>query len=133
MLEKDSYDFSFSGLKTAVLNYIHNSEQRGEEINKADLCASFQEAVIDVLVEKSMRLIDETAYKTFCLSGGVAANSRLRERMKEECDKRGVKFYYPSIELCTDNAAMIAIAGYLNYKAGDRSDKYLKVYPNLSL
>lgn len=132
-LEKDSYDFSFSGLKTSVLNYLNNTKQKEEEINKADLCASFQEAVIDVLVEKSMRLVDETGYKTFCVSGGVAANSRLRERMEEECQKRGVKFCYPSIELCTDNAAMIAIAGYLNYKAGARSDKYLKVYPNLGL
>ncbi|MDD7305218.1 MAG: tRNA (adenosine(37)-N6)-threonylcarbamoyltransferase complex transferase subunit TsaD [Peptoniphilaceae bacterium] len=133
MLEKDSYDFSFSGLKTAVLNYIHNCDQRGEEINKADLCASFQEAVMDVLVEKSMRLIDQSKYKTFCLSGGVAANSRLRDIMSQECAKRGIALSYPTIELCTDNAAMIAIAGYLNYKAGERSDNYLKVYPNLDL
>jgi tRNA threonylcarbamoyl adenosine modification protein TsaD len=133
MLEKDSYDFSFSGLKTAVLNYIHNKKQRNEEVNKADLAASFQEAVMDVLVKKSMRLLDQTGMKQLCLSGGVAANSRLKELMQEECDKRGVKLYYPSLELCTDTAAMIAIAGYLNYKDGQRSDNYLKVYPNLSL
>lgn len=133
MLEKNSYDFSFSGLKTSVLNYIHNSSQRGEEINKADLAASFQEAVIDVLVSKSMRLLEETSIQSFCISGGVAANSRLKEVMKQECEKRDVEFFYPSIELCTDNAAMIAIAGYLNYKNGDRSDNYLKVYPNLGL
>lgn len=133
MLEKDSYDFSFSGLKTSVLNYLNNTKQKGEEINKADVAASFQEAVVDVLVKKSMRLIDETGLKTLCVSGGVAANSRLKKRLQDECDKRGVNFYYPDIILCTDNAAMIAMAGYLNYKAGERSDNFLKVYPNLSL
>lgn len=133
MLEKDSYDFSFSGLKTSVLNYLNHMEQKGLEVNKADLVASFQEAVVDVLAKKSMRLLDETGLKTFCLSGGVAANSSLRERMQEECDKRGVKFSYPSIEYCTDNAAMIAMAGFLSYQAGKRSDNYLKVYPNLEL
>ena len=133
MLEKDSYDFSFSGLKTAVINYMHQMEQKNIDFNKADVAASFQDAVVDVLVEKSMRLIDETRLNTFAVSGGVAANSRLKSRLKEECDKRDVKFYNPDIILCTDNAAMIAMAGYLNYKAGARSDNYLKVYPNLGL
>ncbi|MFO3717367.1 tRNA (adenosine(37)-N6)-threonylcarbamoyltransferase complex transferase subunit TsaD [Anaerococcus sp. ENR1011] len=132
-LEKDSYDFSFSGLKTAVLNYMNQEEQKGNEINKADLAASFQEAEVDVLVEKSMRLLKETGYDKFALSGGVAANSRLQERMREECGKENIKFYYPPIKLCTDNAAMIAMAGYLNYKAGEVSDKYMKVYPNLEI
>ncbi|NVF12489.1 tRNA (adenosine(37)-N6)-threonylcarbamoyltransferase complex transferase subunit TsaD [Anaerococcus sp. AGMB00486] len=133
MLEKDSYDFSFSGLKTSVLNYLNQKSQKNEEINKADVAASFQEAVVDVLVAKSMRLLDETGLKTLAVSGGVAANSRLKERLKEECDKRDIRFYNPDIILCTDNAAMIAMAGYLNYKAGERSDSYLKVYPNLGL
>lgn len=132
-LEKDSYDFSFSGLKTAVLNYINQEEQKGHEINKADLAASFQEAEVDVLVEKSMRLLKETGFNKFALSGGVAANSRLQERMREECEKENIKFYYPPIKLCTDNAAMIAMAGYLNYKDGEVSDKYMKVYPNLEI
>ena len=132
-LEKDSYDFSFSGLKTAVLNYMNQEEQKGNEINKADLAASFQEAEVDVLVEKSMRLLKETGYDKFALSGGVAANSRLQERMRVECEKENIKFYYPPIKLCTDNAAMIAMAGYLNYKAGEVSDKYMKVYPNLEI
>ena len=132
-LEKNSYDFSFSGLKTAVLNYINQEEQKGHEINKADLAASFQEAVVDVLVEKSMRLLKETGYDKFALSGGVAANSRLQDRMREECKKENIKFYYPSIELCTDNAAMIAMAGYLNYQDGEISDKFMKVYPNLEI
>ena len=133
MLEKGSYDFSFSGLKTAVLNYAHKLEQRGEEVNKADLAASFQEAVVDVLVDKSMMLLKETGLKTFAVSGGVAANSRLKERLKEECDKEGIKFYHPSVILCTDNAAMIAMAGYLNYKNGVVDDNFMKVYPNLEL
>lgn len=133
MLEKGSYDFSFSGLKTAVLNYAHKLEQRGEEVNKADLAASFQEAVVDVLVDKSMMLLKETGIKTLAVSGGVAANSRLKERLKEECDKEGIKFYHPSLILCTDNAAMIAMAGYLNYKNGAIDDNFMKVYPNLEL
>ena len=111
MLEKGSYDFSFSGLKTAVLNYAHKLEQRGEEVNKADLAASFQEAVVDVLVDKSMMLLKETGLKTLAVSGGVAANSRLKERLKEECDKEGIQFYHPSLILCTDNAALIAMEG----------------------
>lgn len=133
MLEKGSYDFSFSGLKTAVLNYAHKLEQRGEEVNKADLAASFQEAVVDVLVDKSMMLLKETGLKTLAVSGGVAANSRLKEKLKEECDKEGIKFYNPSVILCTDNAAMIAMAGYLNYKNGVVDDNFMKVYPNLEL
>lgn len=133
MLEKGSYDFSFSGLKTAVLNYDHKLEQRDEEVNKADLAASFQEAVVDVLVDKSMMLLKETGLKTLAVSGGVAANSRLKERLKEECDKEGIKFYHPSVILCTDNAAMIAMAGYLNYKNGVVDDNFMKVYPNLEL
>ena len=133
MLEKGSYDFSFSGLKTAVLNYAHNQDQKGEEINKADLAASFQDAVVDVLVEKSLMLLEETGYKQFAISGGVAANSRLRKKMGEELAKRDIKFYYPETILCTDNAAMIAMAGYLDYKDGIRDDTFMKVYPNLDL
>ncbi|WP_299035565.1 tRNA (adenosine(37)-N6)-threonylcarbamoyltransferase complex transferase subunit TsaD [uncultured Anaerococcus sp.] len=133
MLEKGSYDFSFSGLKTAVLNYAHNEEQKGNEINKADLAASFQDAVVDVLVEKSLKLLCETGYDQFAISGGVAANSRLRERMGEELEKRDIKFYYPDTILCTDNAAMIAMAGHLDYLDGVRDNTYMKVYPNLDL
>lgn len=133
MLKKGSYDFSFSGLKTAVLNYANNMEQKGLEFNKADLAASFQEAVVDVLVDKSMALLKETRMKTLAVSGGVAANSRLKGRLTEECEKENIKFYHPSTILCTDNAAMIAMAGYLNYKNGDVDDNFMKVYPNLEL
>lgn len=133
MLDKDSYDFSFSGLKTAVINYAHTQEQKGIELNKADLAASFEEAVVDVLVSKSMKLLKETGLKTLTVSGGVAANSRLRERLTEELTKEGMELYYPDLILCTDNAAMVAMAGYLNYKNGDTDSKFMKVYPNLEL
>lgn len=133
MLEKDSYDFSFSGLKTAVLNYMNQKAQKGEEIIKADVAASFQQAVVDVLVKKSLRLIDETGYDKFALSGGVAANSKLKEEFAKALKDRNVKLYYPDIKLCTDNAAMIAIAGYLDYKNGEISDNFMKVYPNLEI
>lgn len=133
MLEKDSYDFSFSGLKTAVLNYMNQKAQKGEEIIKADVAASFQQAVVDVLVKKSLRLIDETGYDKFALSGGVAANSKLKEEFAKALKDRNVKLYYPDIKLCTDNAAMIAMAGYLDYKNGGISDNFMKVYPNLEI
>lgn len=133
MLKKGSLDFSFSGLKTAVLNYAHNKEQKGEEVNKADLAASFQEAVVDVLVDKSLMLLEETGYDKFAISGGVAANSRLRERFTKELGERNIDFYYPDTILCTDNAAMVAMAGYLDYKDGVRDTTYMKVYPNLDL
>ena len=133
MLEKDSYDFSFSGLKTAVLNYLNNKNQKNEEIIKEDVAASFQEAVIDVLVEKSFRLLEEKNQKTFVLSGGVAANSRLKERVLEKAEEKGIQVYFPDKILCTDNAAMIATAGYYDYINGKQDGLDLKVYPNLEL
>ncbi len=132
-LEKDSYDFSFSGLKTAVLNYLNQKEQKGEEVIKEDVAASFQQAVLDVLVEKTFRLVDEKKCNKVVIAGGVAANSELRSLMESEGKKRGVKIYYPSPVLCTDNAAMIASAAYYNYKAGNRSSLSLGVDPNLGL
>lgn len=133
MLEKDSYDFSFSGLKTAVLNYINQQKQKGEEIIVEDVAASFQGAVLDVLVDKSFRLAEERGSKKIVLAGGVAANSGLRQMMKERGKKENVDIFYPSIELCTDNAAMIASAAYFNYQAGNVSSMNLNVVPNLSL
>ncbi|MDU3124566.1 MAG: carbamoyltransferase N-terminal domain-containing protein, partial [Finegoldia magna] len=133
MLEKDSYDFSFSGLKTAVLNYLNNKNQKNEEIIKEDVAASFQEAVIDVLVEKSFRLLEEKNQKTFVLSGGVAANTRLKERVLEKAKENGIQVYFPDKILCTDNAAMIATAGYYDYINGKQDGLDLKVYPNLEL
>ncbi len=133
MRKSDGYDFSFSGLKTAVINYCHNQEQKGEEVNKADVAASFQNAVIDVLVKKSAMVLDRTRMKNFCLSGGVAANRPLREALEAMCRERGVKFNYPGPELCTDNAAMIGAAGYLQYKYKGGDDLGFSTDPGLGL
>lgn len=133
MLEPGSYDFSFSGLKTAVLNYINQKRQKNEDIVIEDVAASFQQAVIDVLVVKSFRLLSELKYKTLVLSGGVAANSSLREALKKRADEEGVTLYFPPVSLCTDNAAMIGCAGYYDFIAGKRSELDLKVFPNLKL
>lgn len=133
MLEKDSYDFSFSGLKTAVLNYLNQKEQKGEEYVIEDVAASFQQAVIDVLVTKSIRLAKEMGEDKIVISGGVAANEGLRKLMEEEGAKKGIDIFYPSRILCTDNAAMIASSAYYNYIEGNISDFHLGVVPNLGL
>lgn len=111
-VEDAPYDFSFSGLKSAVLNYINGCKMKGEEYNQADIAASFQKAVTDVLVAKAMHAVEEYKVDKFAIAGGVASNSALRAAMKEACEKRGVKFYYPSPIFCTDNAAMIGVAAY---------------------
>lgn len=133
MLEKDSYDFSFSGLKTAVLNYLNSSEQKGETIVVEDVAASFQAALLDVLVEKSFRLAKEKGLNKIVMAGGVASNSGLRDRMFERGKIEGIEIYHPSKVLCTDNGAMIGSAAYYNYIAGQKSDLGLKVKPNLGL
>lgn len=132
-LEKDSYDFSFSGLKTAVLNYLNQKNQKGEDIVVEDVAASFQQAVLDVLVDKSFRLAKEKGSKKIVLAGGVAANQGLRTMMEERGKNEGIKIYYPSRTLCTDNAAMIGSAAYFNHREGEVSDLYLNVVPNLAL
>ena len=131
MLEPDSYDFSFSGLKTAVLNELNQAKQKGEEIRVADMAASFQAAVIDVLVEKSFRLAKELGEKTIVLAGGVSANSALRAAMESRGEREGVAIYYPDPVLCTDNAAMIASVGYYSYLKGEEGEVYAD--PNLGL
>lgn len=133
MLEKDSYDFSFSGLKTAVLNYLNQEKMAGNEINPYDVAASFQAAVNDVLVEKSLRVLIETGRDKFVLSGGVAANKDLRENLESKLSEMNVKLYYPSLKLCTDNAAMIASAGYYNYLEYGADNLRVNVIPNLGL
>ena len=132
-IEDAAYDFSFSGLKSAVLNYINQSKMQGQEINKSDLAASFQKAVVDVLVEHSMRAVKEFGYDKLAIAGGVASNSALRTEMQHACETAGVKFYRPSPVLCTDNAAMIGTAGYYEYLKGVRSGLDLNAVPNLPL
>lgn len=133
MLEKKSYDFSFSGLKTAVLNYLNQKEQKNEAYKVEDVAASFQQAVIDVLVTKAIRLAKEKKLDKIVISGGVAANQGLRDLMEAEAKKEGIEIFYPSRVLCTDNAAMIASCAYYNYIKGNTSDFHLGVVPNLGL
>ena len=132
MIKEDNYNFSFSGLKTAVLNYLNSTKLRGEEIVIEDVCKSFQEAVVDVLLEKSFRLAREKNMDKIVLCGGVSANSRIREAFEEEGDKENIKIFYPDLKLCTDNAAMIASAAYYEYMAGNLDEKNF-ANPNLGL
>ncbi len=132
-INENEYDFSFSGLKSAVLNYLNQAEMKGEEINRADVAASFQKAVTDVLVEHTVAAAKYYGMDNIALAGGVASNSSLRAAMKEACDKEGLSLYYPSPVLCTDNAAMIGAAGYYEYINGTRHGWDLNAVPNLKL
>lgn len=127
------YDFSFSGIKSAVLNYLNGAEMKGLEVNKADVAASFQQAVIDVLVDHTIKAAQDHNMKTVALAGGVAANSLLRKTMKERAEKNGQIFNCPELIYCTDNGAMIASAGYFEYESGRRADLYLNAVPNLKI
>ena len=131
--EKGNYEFSFSGLKSAVLNYLNSMKLKGQEVNKADVAASFQDAVIEVLIAKAMEALEQTKMDTLVLAGGVAANSELESRLRAAAEARGVKFYYPSRILCTDNAAMIGVAAYYEYQKGTRHGWDLNAVPNLKL
>ena len=128
-----AYNFSFSGMKSAVLNYLNGCRMKGEEICQADVAASFQKAVIEVLVEHSMHAVREYGYDRFAIAGGVASNSSLREAMARACSENGIRFYHPSPIYCTDNAAMIGVAGYYEYRKGVRSGLDLNAVPNLKL
>lgn len=132
-LEPGSYDFSFSGLKSAVLNTLHNASQRGEAIEPVDLAASFQESVVEVLVEKTIRAAREHQVKQVLLAGGVAANRGLREALTKRCESEGIKLVIPPLSLCTDNAAMIAAAGYISYQKGQFAELDLNGVPGLPL
>ncbi|EOS76560.1 glycoprotease/Kae1 family metallohydrolase [Lachnospiraceae bacterium 10-1] len=127
------YDFSFSGLKSAVLNYLNSCRMKGEEINTADVAASFQKAVIDVLVEHSMDAVSKYHYNKFAIAGGVASNSALRRAFEERCKEKNIAFYHPSPVYCTDNAAMIGAAAYYEYQKGIRHGFDLNAVPNLRL
>ena len=132
-LEEEGYSFSFSGLKTAVLNYINTEKQAGREINRADVAASFQEAVTDVLCEHTIEAAKQNNSKIITIAGGVASNSRLREKMTEMAGKENISVLYPPPVLCTDNAAMIACAGYFAYENGERAGLNLNAIPSLQL
>lgn len=132
-LEHDSYDFSFSGLKSAVLNYINKQKMKGEKIVDADVAASFQQAVVEVLVEKAMRACDQFGLKKLALAGGVSANKHLRAAMEKACNENSIEFCVPKPILCTDNAAMIGSAGYYEYLNGNFADMSLNAYPSLKL
>ena len=117
-----SYDFSFSGIKTAVVNLMHNAEQKGEQPDRADIAASFQRSVVETLTMKAVRAALDRGMDTLALAGGVSANMALRNRLQKECDKNGVRFCRPDMRFCTDNAAMIACQGYYRMRKGERSD-----------
>ena len=132
-IDKDSLDFSFSGVKTAVINYLHKQEQLGIEVNKADIAASFQAAVTDVLVEHTIEAAEKYNINTIAIAGGVAANSELREKMTREAGKKNISVLFPPPVLCTDNAAMIACAGYYSYLKGITAEQDLNAVPYLSI
>ena len=127
------YDFSFSGLKTAVINLIHNSQQKGTEINKADICASFRYAVVDCLTTNFIKAAEDTGVKRLVIAGGVSANSLLRRTLEDDCKKRGFELYMPEKSLCGDNAAMVGAQGYYEYLSGNIADTELNAYATMSI
>lgn len=128
-----AYDFSFSGLKSAVLNQINIAEMKGEKINAADIAASFQESVVESLLTRAMMAVEETEMKKLAIAGGVASNTAIRKAFTEKCAEKEIEFYHPSPVLCTDNAAMIGSAAYYEYLKGNFSDYNLNAVPNLKL
>ncbi len=128
-MDDDTYNFSFSGIKSAVINLVHNEKQRGNDINKYDLCTSFQEVVVNILTKKTMRAVKEYGVKQLLVAGGVSANKYLREKLQELCDKENVELLVPKLIHCTDNAAMIGTAAYRMYLNGEFSSYDLKIMP----
>ena len=129
----EGYDFSFSGVKSAVLNYVNSAKMKDEPLNAADIAASFQQSVVDVLVSKTIELAKEKQITKIALAGGVASNNGLRQAMDEACVNNAFELYYPSHALCTDNAAMIGAAAYYEYLSGSRADMSLNAVPNLPI
>jgi len=132
-LDDNSYNFSFSGLKSSVINLIHNEDQRGNSINKKDLATSFQKVIVDTITKKTMKAIEEYNVKQLLLAGGVAANKGLRNKLKELCKEKHIELLMPPMEYCTDNAVMIGIAGYYAYKKGIRGSLSLNAISSMEL
>ena len=132
-LDDDSYNFSFSGIKSAVINVVHNEAQRGNEVQIADLACSFQNRVVEILSKKTMRALKEYNINNLVVAGGVSANSAIRSKLKELCDKEGINLSIPSLKYCTDNATMIAAAGYFAYKLGRSANYDLKAVASTKL
>lgn len=132
-LDDDSFNFSFSGIKSAVINVVHNEAQRGNEVKIADLACSFQNRVVQILSKKTMRALKEYNINNLVVAGGVSANSAIRSKLKELCDKEGINLSIPSLKYCTDNATMIAAAGYFAYKLGRRANYDLKAVASTKL
>lgn len=126
-------DFSFSGLKTAVINLVHNKNQKGEEIDVPVLSATVRERVCDILINKTLKAVELSGYKTLVVAGGVSANSELRARLTEECSTRGIKLFYPPLKYCGDNAAMVGVQAYYEYKDGNISDVALNATATLPI
>ena len=132
-VENDEFSFSFSGLKTAVINLVHNATQKGEEIDVPVLAATVRKRVCDILIDKTFKLVEEHGYKTLCLAGGVSANSELRSRMEKECKARNIKLYCPHLKYCGDNAAMVGVQGYYEYLSGNIGDEALNATATLPI
>jgi N6-L-threonylcarbamoyladenine synthase len=132
-VEGSRYDFSFSGLKTAVINLLHNAKQKGETINIADLSASFQKTAVDMLTQNTLLAAKDYKADTIVLAGGVSANSALRARMKQECSKIGLQLFYPPLSLCGDNAAMVGSQAYYEYKAGNLANLDLNARASMAI
>ena len=132
-LTENEFDFSFSGLKTAVINLVHNKNQKGEEIDVPVLAATIRQKVCDILIKKTLSAVEIHGYKTLVMAGGVSANSELRTRMQQECDNRGITLYYPPLKYCGDNAAMVGVQGYYEYKSGNIGDATLNATATLPI
>ncbi len=132
-VDGSAYDFSFSGLKTAAINLLHNAEQKGETLNKEDVCASFRKAVVDMLSTNFLKAAEDTDAKTLVLAGGVSANKGLRARMEAECQKRGLKLFAPPLSLCGDNGAMVAAQGYFELVHGNTAGMDLNAVASLPI
>lgn len=130
---ENEFDFSFSGLKTAVINLVHNKNQKGEEIDVPVLAATIRQKVCDILIKKTLSAVESHGYKTLVMSGGVSANSELRTRMQQECDNRGITLYYPPLKYCGDNAAMVGVQGYYEYKSDNIGDATLNATATLPI